>query len=140
MSQSQENGRALGQTEKVNCYLNRYVDAHNIQQQIAHLEVKEKEVWMQNRHIKIDTGLNQLRARQDVEVANLRKKIRTGLDEINKQRKKEEEKLNHKYENIRKQQSMLQEKERLAFKGEFTSKGGIGSPMLTKSKLFSSRD
>jgi len=35
---------------------------------------------------------------------------------------------------------MQQDKEKIAFKGEFTSKGGQGSPMLTKTKLFSSRD
>lgn len=49
----------------------------------------------------MQTALNQLKAKQDVELANLRKKIKTGLDELNKQLKKEEEKLNLKYENIR---------------------------------------
>ena len=53
--------------------------------------------------------------------------------------KKDEEKLNLKFEHIKKEQKMQQEKEKLAFKGDFTSKGGQGSPMLTKSKLFSSR-
>jgi len=95
---------------------------------------------MINRDNKMNTALNQLKAKHDVERANLRKKIKTGLDELNKQLKKEEEKLNLKFENIKREQKMQQDKEKIAFKGEFTSKGGQGSPMLTKTKLFSSRD
>jgi len=56
---------------------------------------------MINRDNKMNTALNQLKAKHDVERANLRKKIKTGLDELNKQLKKEEEKLNLKFENIK---------------------------------------
>jgi hypothetical protein len=38
---------------------------------------------------KIETALKTLRERQEVELANLRKKIKTGMDELLKQRKKE---------------------------------------------------
>jgi hypothetical protein len=46
-----------------------------------------------------------------------------------------------KYGNIERELSSTHEKEVLAYKGQFTSKGGQGSPLLTKTKLFnSSRD
>ena len=101
MFESQKNGRTHGKTKKVHIYQCSYVEAHKVQQKIAELEVIEKERWMANRDNKMQTALNQLKAKQDVELANLRKKIKTGLDELNKQLKKEEEKLNLKYENIR---------------------------------------
>ena len=47
--------------------------------------------------MKINTALNSLKAKQQVELANLRKKIRTGEDELNKQMKKDEEKLHLKF-------------------------------------------
>jgi hypothetical protein len=117
-----------------------YVEAHKIQQKIAELEVAERETWMANRETKIKIALNQLKAKQDAELVNLRKKIRTGNDELRKQMKKAEEQLNLRFEHIKKEQKMQQDKEKIAFKGAFTSKGGQGSPMLTKTKLFSSRD
>lgn len=95
---------------------------------------------MNNRAIKIDTALNTLKLKQDAELSNLKKKIRTGLDQLNKQRKKEEEKLTLKFQNIRREQKMQHEKEKIAEKGQFPSKGGQGSPMLTKTRLFSTRD
>ena len=45
---------------------------------------------MENRDIKINTALNSLKAKQEVELANLKKKIRTGEDEMNKKLKKDE--------------------------------------------------
>ena len=56
-----------------------YVEANKVQARIKELEVAEKGTWMNNRDIKIDTSLNQLRAKQAVELANLKKKIQTGL-------------------------------------------------------------
>jgi hypothetical protein len=41
---------------------------------------EEKEKWMSNRAIKIDTALNTLKLKQEAELSNLRKKIKTGLD------------------------------------------------------------
>ena len=72
---------------------------------------------MANRDNKMNTALNSLKAKQEVEVANLRKKVRTGQDEMNKQSKKEEEKLHLKYEHIKREQKMQQDKEKIAFKG-----------------------
>ena len=104
MSEPQENGGTYGQTEKVFFFLSSYVEAHKVQQKIAELEQSEKQKWMENRDNKMNTALNQLRAKQEVEVANLKKKIRTGEDELNKQLKKDEEKLHLKFENIKKEQ------------------------------------
>jgi hypothetical protein len=44
----------------------------------------------------------------------LKKKIKSGLDELNKQRKKEEEKAVLRFENTRKEQKMQHEMEKLA--------------------------
>lgn len=73
-------------------------------------------------------------------MAALQKKIRTGLDEQNKDRLKEENRIAQKYANIDKELKANHDKEIMAFRGQFRSKGGQGSPLLlTKSKLLSSR-
>jgi hypothetical protein len=66
------------------------------------LERSEKEAWINARNLKIDTAANTLRAKQATELAALQKKIKTGLDEQNKDRVKEELRLNQKYANIEK--------------------------------------
>ena len=77
-----------------------------------------------------------MKAKQAVEYANLQKKIKTGREEQQKDKIKEEERINLKYGNIEKELKSNQEKEIMAFKGQFRSKGGQGSPLLlTKSKL-----
>ena len=77
-----------------------------------------------------------MKAKQAVEYANLQKKIKTGREEQLKDKIKEEERINLKYGNIEKELKSNQEKEIMAFKGQFRSKGGQGSPLLlTKSKL-----
>lgn len=80
MSQPPENGRVHGQTKEVTISWCSYVEAHNLQQKIAELVAEEKEKWMSNRAIKIDTALNTLKLKQEAELSNLRKKIKTGLD------------------------------------------------------------
>ena len=50
-------------------------------------------------------------------MANLQKKINTGLDEQSKDRHIEEMKINQKYENHLKDMMSLHDKEKLAFKG-----------------------
>jgi hypothetical protein len=111
-----------------------------VQQRLADLEKSEKEAWLNARSLKIETALNTLRAKQAAELAALQKKVRTGVDEQTKERKREEERINQKYANIAKELKSNQEKEILAFRGQFRSKGGQGSPLLlTKSKLLSSK-
>lgn len=80
MPQPPENGGIHGQTKEVTMLWSSYVEAHNLQQKIAELVAEEKEKWMNNRAIKIDTALNTLKLKQDAELSNLKKKIRTGLD------------------------------------------------------------
>jgi len=61
--------------------------------------------------------LGTLKAKENVEMANLQKKINTGLDEQSKDRHIEEMKINQKYENHLKDMMSLHDKEKLAFKG-----------------------
>ena len=100
----------------------------------------QKEKWMANRNSKMENALTLLKNKHDAQLVNLKKKNKTGLDELCKQRKKEEEKLNLKFENTKREQKSQHDKESLAEKGQFPSKGGQGSPMLTKTKFFSSKD
>lgn len=65
----------------------------------------------------------------------LHKKIKTGMDEQTKDRGVEENRLRLKYSNVCKDLKMQQDKEVLAHKGQFKSKGGsTASPSITKSK------
>lgn len=68
---------------------------------------------------------------------NLMKRIKTGKDEQMKDRFNEEVRLRKKFENIMKELKMQQDKEVLALKGQFKSKGGLGSP-VAKSKFLQS--
>ena len=65
---------------------------------------------MNARNIKIETSCNTLRAKQATELASLQKKIRTGLDEQNKERGREEARINLKYRNIEKELKANHEK------------------------------
>ena len=65
---------------------------------------------MQARNLKIDTAQNTLRAKQAAELAALQKKIRTGLDEQNKERTREEFRINQKYANLEKEMRSIQDK------------------------------
>ncbi len=79
-----------------------------------------------------------MRAKQASELMALQKKIKTGLDEQTKERGKEEGRINLKFNNIEKELKGNHDKEILAFRGHFRSKGGQGSPLLlSKSKLLS---
>ena len=64
----------------------------------------------------------------------LQKKIKTGLNELTKERKREEERLRLKYANFFKELKMQHDKEVLSFRGRFRSKGGNSSPQ--KSRTF----
>jgi ATP-dependent Lon protease len=111
-----------------------------VQARLAELEKSEKDAWLNARNLKIETALNTLRARQAAELAALQKKIKTGLDEQTKDRNHEEVRLNQKYANIEKELRGNHDKEVMAFRGQFRSKGGQGSPLLlNKSKLLSTK-
>lgn len=62
-------------------------------------------------------ALNTLRARQNAEMENLKKRNKTHKDEQLKDRKILEDTIKHKYENNLNELKVLQEKECLAFKG-----------------------
>ena len=102
------------------------------------MEKYEKDAWINARNLKIETASNTMRAKQASELMALQKKIKTGLDEQTKERGKEEGRINLKFNNIEKELKGNHDKEILAFRGHFRSKGGQGSPLLlSKSKLLS---
>lgn len=58
-----------------------------MQQQIFNLEKAEKDSWMDKRNEKMETALATLRGKQAVELANLKKRVKTELDELSRERK-----------------------------------------------------
>jgi hypothetical protein len=98
-------------------------------------EKAEKQAWLVKRDERIETSLTTLRGKQAVELANLRKRYKTLLDELLTERKIEEDRLLKKHENFHKDLHSQQEKEQLSFKGEFRSKGGRDSPTRTKTSF-----
>jgi hypothetical protein len=87
-----------------------FAEAHNVQQIIFAKEKAEKEVWLEKRNEKIETTLNTLRGKQSTELANLRKRFKTFLDELLTERKIEEDRLSKKHENLQKDLKSQQEK------------------------------
>ena len=86
----------------------------------------ETNQWNTNRQNKLSTALETLKAKQNVEMENLKKRNKTHLDEQLKDRKITEDTINHKYENLMIDLKVVQEKEILSFKGEL--KSAVGSP------------
>lgn len=80
-----------------------------------------------------------MKEKQENELANLAKNIKATANESRKLRQRDEERVALKFANLERELSMKQEKEKIAHRGEFTSKGGEGSPLLTKSRLLKSR-
>lgn len=81
-----------------------------MQQRIFEMEKNEKHSWLQKREEKIETALNTLRAKHNVENANIRKRFKTSADELLTQRKIEEDRLLKKHENFHKDLKSQQEK------------------------------
>ena len=80
-----------------------------------------------------------MKEKQENELANLAKNIKATANESRKLRQRDEERVALKFANLERELSMKQEREKIAHRGEFTSKGGEGSPLLTKSRLLKSR-
>lgn len=59
----------------------RFAEAHKVQQEILEREKQEKKGWLEKRDEKIELALETLRGKQSVELANLRKRTKTLLDE-----------------------------------------------------------
>ena len=101
-----------------------------MQAQVNAMEKAENKNWMDKRHESIENALATLRAKQATELANLHQRTSTLLDELATDRKIEENRLTTKHHNLERDLKSQQDKERLAHKGEFRSKGG--SPNKSK--------
>ena len=98
----------------------------------------EKHQWDVNRKIKLQTALDTLKVTHDNQMQNLKKRNRTHLDEQLKDKKITEDTINHKYENFMNDLKVAQEKEVLAFKGEYKSLGGAATGTSSPTKTISS--
>jgi hypothetical protein len=109
-----------------------------VQIRLEELEKIEKDNWINVRNLKIETKVNNLLAEQATELTAYQKKVRTGLDEVSKDRTKEENRINQKYHNLERELKASHDKEIMAYRGQFRSKGGRGTALLLgKSKLLS---
>lgn len=61
---------------------------------------QEKQLWDNQRRQKLETALNTLKNIQNLEMENLKQRIKNSRAEKNKDRKKEDERINLKYENF----------------------------------------
>ena len=61
---------------------------------------QEKYVWDNHRRQKMETALNTLKNTQNLEMENLKQRINNSRAEKNKERKKEQDRINLKYENF----------------------------------------
>ena len=80
-----------------------YKEAHNIQQKLIKLMTEEQNKYNFERENKQKNLLEQFIAKQRNEHNSLRKKIITGLEELEIKREKEYEMLLHKYNNLKRQ-------------------------------------
>ena len=99
---------------------------------------KESEMWDTSRKNKMDTALSTLKAKQNTEMTNFQKRVATSRAEKNRDRKIEEDKINLKYDNFMRDLKKNQEKEVLAFKGQFKSLGGTATAASSPTKTGSS--
>lgn len=79
-----------------------YKDAHYLQQKVLKMEQEEEEKFKVERETKIRLMLEQYIQKQKTEHATLRKKILTGLEELELKKEREYEMLMLKYSNMKK--------------------------------------
>ena len=78
-----------------------YKDAHHLQSKMLKLMREEDDKYKVERELKIRNLLDQLATKQRNEHNSLRKKIITGLEELEIKREKEYEMLLHKFNNLK---------------------------------------
>jgi hypothetical protein len=79
-----------------------FKEAHQMQQRAFGLENEEQDKWMMERTKKVNNLLDQKVNLHQIEYNSLRKRILTGLDELERQRKDEYERVFLKYNNLKK--------------------------------------
>lgn len=107
-----------------------YQEAHNIQQKLIKLTNDEQGKYNFEREQKLKNLLDQFITRQRNEHNSLRKKIITGLEELEIKREKEYEMLGHKYNNLKRQVESSQIMETQLFEKSVKT-----SSMLNKTSL-----
>lgn len=94
----------------------------------------ETEAWNLNRNNKMENSLSILRNKQNTELTNFQKRVKTTKAERNREKDIEVDKINMKYENLMKDLKVIQDREVLGFKGEFKSLGGTASSSPVKQR------
>ncbi len=70
-----------------------YTEAKRVQKCVRDMEIQEQDAYMKQREDKIRTQLHHMKGKQELEMNVLVKKIETNIDENDKMRKKEQERL-----------------------------------------------
>ena len=113
-----------------------------MQEQAKKMFNQETTDWNNKRDLKIATTLSTLKNKQNNEMKNLEQRVNTTRDEQTKDRTITSMKMKQKYDNNMKDLKVAQEKDILAFKGEFRNLGGTSSsksPSKTKSSMGSTK-
>ena len=78
-----------------------YHEAHKIQQVMMQLEAEEQTHWGDTRKSKIEQALRTVQAQQEAEMQGFKKKAKTGLDELKKEKAVEMEKQLRRFQNLK---------------------------------------
>lgn len=110
-----------------------YIEAYQVQQKCLHLEKNENEKWSDVRKQKIKNNLQQLKLKQQNELAAIRQKIDVGKEEQVKARSSELERLFQKYQNVKEELERQQFNEIKKLEKSF--KGSMYSSKMQSSKM-----
>ncbi|CAG9331236.1 unnamed protein product [Blepharisma stoltei] len=109
----------------------KYMEANGLLKQIEELKSYEQMKHLEIRQVKIEQQMIILENRLQKEIENIKKRQKTGLDELSKQRNIEFDLIGKKYENIRREMENIQKIETNKKKGKHTTAAGRyeGSPI-----------
>lgn len=99
------------------------------------MAAREKQAWDLNRKMKMDVALNTLKDKHNSEMECLKQKLSNGRAEKVKERRREKEVMELKFENLRVELRKQQEKELLGWRGEFKSLGGTSSMIRSRNSF-----
>ncbi|CAG9313792.1 unnamed protein product [Blepharisma stoltei] len=81
----------------------KYIEADSLLRQIEEEKVYEHDRYLEARKNKIDQHMGNFEAKAEREAENLKKRLKTGLDELNKQKSREMSIIIKKYDNLRRE-------------------------------------
>ncbi|CAG9328812.1 unnamed protein product [Blepharisma stoltei] len=110
----------------------KYMEANSLLKQIEETKSFEQMKHLDVRQVKIEQQMIIFESKLHKEIENIKKRQKTGLDELSKQRNVEFDLANKKYENIRRELENVQKIETNKKKGKHTTAAGRWEGSLIK--------